>query len=38
MNRILIVEDNIGMRNVLEKTLRMKGYDVFSVGTGENAC
>ncbi len=37
MNRILIVEDNIGMRNVLEKTLRMKGYDVFSVGTGENA-
>ncbi len=37
MNRILIVEDNIGMRNVLEKTLKMKGYDVFSVGTGENA-
>ncbi|MBI5179980.1 MAG: sigma-54-dependent Fis family transcriptional regulator [Nitrospirae bacterium] len=37
MNSILIVEDNLGMRNVLEKTLKMKGYDVFSVGTAENA-
>jgi len=37
MSRILVVEDNIGIRNVLEKTLKMKGYDVFSVGTGENA-
>src|SRR4030067_1003514 len=37
MSRILVVEDNIGIRNVLEKTLKMKGYDVFSVSTGENA-
>ena len=37
MNSILIVEDNLGMRNVLEKTLKMKGYDVFSVGTAEDA-
>ncbi|MBI5042900.1 MAG: sigma-54-dependent Fis family transcriptional regulator, partial [Nitrospirae bacterium] len=37
MNSILIVEDNLSMRNILEKTLKMKGYDVFSVGSAENA-
>jgi PAS domain S-box-containing protein len=34
---ILIVEDNDGLRNIINKTLLEKGYHVISVGTAEEA-
>ena len=35
--RILIVEDNVSTRQLLEQTLELEGYDVASVGDGPSA-
>jgi DNA-binding response OmpR family regulator len=35
--QILIVEDNSSTRMLLEQTLELEGYDVFSVGDGPSA-
>ena len=37
MKRILLVDDEKDVRNLLEETLKRKDYEILQAGTGEDA-